>query len=74
MLGYTREELTSLSFLEITHPDDRASDIKMFKELVNKETVLYDREKRYLRKDGIYLWVKVTGECFIEQMVHLNTL
>jgi PAS domain S-box-containing protein len=62
MLGYTREELTSLSFLEITHPDDRASDIKMFKELVNKETVLYDREKRYLRKDGIYLWVKVTGQ------------
>ncbi len=53
MVGYTREELHRLTFLEITHPDDleltRATARRV---LAGEETQDAPMEKRYLRKDG----------------------
>ncbi|HXZ82350.1 MAG TPA: PAS domain S-box protein [Acidimicrobiales bacterium] len=53
MLGYTREQLTSLkSFADITHPDDVASDEKLHRGLLGGNRENYDREKRFLHADG----------------------
>lgn len=52
MLGYTQEELNGLSFLELTHPDDRASGSEQYHRVLNGEIDSYTQEKRYLRKDG----------------------
>ena len=52
MLGYTTEELLSLSFQEITHPEDINLDLRLLKELLAEERDQYQIEKRYFHKNG----------------------
>lgn len=59
--GYTREELLRMRFPEITHPEDRERDFREFQRMVRGETHSYVSEKRYLRKDGRFALVHVTG-------------
>ena len=60
MLGYTVEELSGLGVRGITHPDDIDVDIEHGKELRAGEIESYNREKRYIRKDGSVLWCELT--------------
>lgn len=55
-LGYTEEELRSLSILDVTHPEDVAESALMHDVLVRGETQAYKLEKRYVRKDGSVVW------------------
>ena len=57
--GYSAEELIGKRFFEITHPDDQQHDWEAFQELKNGKVNEYQREKRYLRKDGTIIWVNV---------------
>ena len=50
--GYSAEELTQLTFQEITHPDDLDTDVGMADRLARGEIPRYQLEKRYIRKDG----------------------
>jgi PAS domain S-box-containing protein len=52
MLGYTAEELTRLSWADITHPDDLGPDVAQFERMLKGEIDSYTVEKRYIRKDG----------------------
>ncbi|XYI02217.1 PAS domain S-box protein [Sorangium sp. So ce1128] len=52
MVGYSCEELTSLTFRAITHPDDVDIDIALAESLARGEIPRYQLGKRYLRKDG----------------------
>ena len=63
MLGYTEPELLSVTFLDITHPDDRAASGDLRDRLVTAQpgSPALALEKRYLRKDGSALWALVTG-------------
>jgi diguanylate cyclase (GGDEF)-like protein/PAS domain S-box-containing protein len=56
MLGYTAEELIHKSFVDITHPDDIAENSRLFQQVVTGSIERYHVEKRYVRKDGSYLW------------------
>jgi PAS domain S-box-containing protein len=60
MLGYTAEELCSTGPVEITHEDDRAATKKMINRMLADRRAGYDVEKRYLRKDGTVIWVRVS--------------
>jgi PAS domain S-box-containing protein len=60
MLGYSAEELHGMSWVELTHPDDLARDLELFRELVEGKRDYYQIEKRDLRKDGSPLWVRLT--------------
>ena len=60
LTGYGRDELLALSFREITHPDDWAADSDMFGKLLRGELEQYDREVRYLHKQGHVIWVHVS--------------
>ncbi len=70
--GYSNEELLSLRFSEITHPEDRDRDWEAFQSIVRGDAPGYRIEKRYIRKDGSIIWVNVnmtlirdaTGEAF----------
>ena len=55
MLGYSETELLSLSFHEITHPEDLSTD-HLFEQMSSGEIPAYQAEKRYLRKDGQVVW------------------
>jgi len=60
MLGYEADELLDRSFREITHPDDVQASLDFQQELLTtSRSRAY--EKRYLRKDGSTLWVRITG-------------
>lgn len=60
MLGYTAEELRGLSWLEVTHEDDRPMNQQMSIELWSGRSGHIQFEKRYRRKDGSVIWVRNT--------------
>lgn len=59
--GYSRDELLALSFQDITHPDDLASDVAFAQRLAAGELQQYSIEKRYIRKDGEPVYVNLSG-------------
>ncbi|MEA2817382.1 MAG: hypothetical protein QOI93_5098, partial [Rhodospirillaceae bacterium] len=60
MLGYDKQELTELGFPDLTHPDDLADDVRLNEEMLDGRRTSYEREKRYLCKDGGEIWVHLT--------------
>ncbi len=59
-LGYTREELQSRSFQEITHPDDLPESLALRENLLAGKLDKHRYQKRYIRKDGRIVWGDVT--------------
>ena len=60
ILGYSREELTILSYEDVTHPDDLPSKRDSMIRLLAGEMSSYAADQRYLRKDGSEVWVGLT--------------
>jgi PAS domain S-box-containing protein len=52
IVGYSSTELTELTSDAITHPDDVDMDVAARGQLARGEIPRYEREKRYVRKDG----------------------
>jgi PAS domain S-box-containing protein len=61
ILGYSREELLERNDEEITHPDDLAEEQRHLAALLAGEVPSYALEKRYLRKTGEQVWVRLTS-------------
>jgi diguanylate cyclase (GGDEF)-like protein/PAS domain S-box-containing protein len=61
MLGYDSEELLALSIRDVSHPDDaHVTDqerSRLHKGMIDTLTI----EKRYVRKNGATIWVRITG-------------
>jgi PAS domain S-box-containing protein len=60
IVGYSREELLSTTFQDITHPDDIAADLAHVQRLVASKVRTFSMEKRYVRKDGGSVWTNLT--------------
>lgn len=58
--GYSREELLSHTFADITHPDDLEHEEVLQREMREGKRERYWLEKRYIRKDGAPIWVSVS--------------
>lgn len=56
MIGYTEEELKSVTWEKFTHPEDVDKDLENFKKLLDGEINEYTLEKRFIRKDGSIFW------------------
>jgi two-component system cell cycle sensor histidine kinase/response regulator CckA len=52
MLGYTADELRSLSIYDHVHPDDREAGADLYLELVRGEREAYRRDAVFVTKDG----------------------
>jgi PAS domain S-box-containing protein len=59
IVGYTADELMATNFQQITHPDDLKADLDLLRQLLAGEIQTYALEKRYLRKDGAEVWVRL---------------
>jgi len=59
--GYEPEELLARTITDITHPEDQDRDYDGFRRMVRGEIDEYETEKRYLRKDGAVVWVRVNA-------------
>ncbi len=60
MLGRPRDELAGLSLAEFTHPEDGAREARHYEKLLKRRIDGYEIEKRYLRADGSWIWVRQT--------------
>jgi PAS domain S-box-containing protein len=61
MVGYTEAELQALEWRDLTHEDDQAFTDALNAELENGRRQSYQKEKRYLRKDGELVWASVNA-------------
>jgi len=59
IVGYTEDELLTLRFQDVTHPDDLAADLEPHRALRSGELASYSRHKRYVRKDGDIVWINL---------------
>jgi PAS domain S-box-containing protein len=59
ILGYSREELLECNFQDVTYPEDVAADELARRQFLAGEIQRYSREKRYVRRDGLVVWVNV---------------
>ncbi|RPJ62524.1 MAG: PAS domain S-box protein, partial [Acidobacteria bacterium] len=60
IVGYPELEMLERRFLEITHPDDVGADAELLRRMACGEVESDSREKRYVRKDGTWVWVERT--------------
>lgn len=63
MLGYTKAELTQMTWTELTHPDDLALDLTQFNRLLNDEIDGYMLDKRFIHKDGHSVFTHMAVQC-----------
>jgi PAS domain S-box-containing protein len=84
IVGYRRDELLHLAFRDITATADLHGDDVLLEQLLKGEIPSYQREKRYVRKDGQAVWVELAvslardaygaPEYLITQIVDINEL
>jgi PAS domain S-box-containing protein len=59
--GYSQPELLEMCFPELTHTEDRQRDWEIFSRAAKGEIPIYLNEKRYIRKDGSIVWVRLNA-------------
>jgi diguanylate cyclase (GGDEF)-like protein/PAS domain S-box-containing protein len=57
MLGYDEAELLSVTFQDITHPEDLDADLEHVQAMLAGDIRTYEMDKRYIRADGSIMWV-----------------
>jgi PAS domain S-box-containing protein len=72
LLGYNKDEIKKLTFLDITHPDDREETRKLSRKALEGRINSYQTEKRYLKKNGDYLWGIVRATAIKDNNGHLQ--
>lgn len=59
ILGYSEEELLSMTFQDMTHPEDLDPDLHQMRRLLEGGIQSYQIEKRYFHKLGHEVWVRL---------------
>ncbi len=61
IVGYSKDELATLTVIDIIHPADRASSLEKTRSLLAGEIDSFTLEKRFMRKDGGIVWITLTA-------------
>lgn len=61
IVGYSEEELAGKTFQEITHPEDLGKNLDLIEQSLSGKLDSYQLEKRYIHKDGHFVWTLVTS-------------
>jgi PAS domain S-box-containing protein len=59
--GYSEAELLSMTFVDITHPDDIQGDLDNMQAVMAGALPINVMEKRYLHKNGSLVWIHLTA-------------
>jgi len=70
LVGYSKDELTHITFQQITHSDDLAIDVANSRKLIEGKIHLNQIEKRYIRKNGDVIWVQLTASLLRDSVSH----
>ncbi len=63
MLGYSKEELSGLTWDSITYPEDLAENLKLFQQALEGKIDNYETDKRFIRKDGSIIYITLSVVC-----------
>ena len=61
ILGYSRDELFSRTWTELTHPDDLPGEMALHEQMLRQEINGYQIEKRFIRRDGSVIYTLTAG-------------
>jgi PAS domain S-box-containing protein len=61
MVGYDEAALVQMSFVDLTHPEDVRADVELAERLFKREILFYRIQKRYVKKNGEFLWINLTA-------------
>jgi PAS domain S-box-containing protein len=61
IVAYSREELLLRNFRDLSHPDDVNADRQQVQRMLAGEIDSFGTSRRFLRKDGRPIWVKLTA-------------
>lgn len=67
ILGYSRDELMKLNYKSISYPDCVKEDVNRVQQMVDGVRSSDSWEKRYIRKDGCLIWVRLTTSLFLSE-------
>jgi PAS domain S-box-containing protein len=67
LLGYSTSEIVSLTFDQITHPDDWPQDLPDLRQRDPGKLDSYRLQKRYFKKNGELMWANLTVTVLREQ-------
>jgi GAF domain-containing protein len=57
------DQLTGMSWVDVTHPDDVAENIRLLGETLRGETEGYVMEKRFIHRDGRIVYASISARC-----------
>ncbi len=60
IFGYTRTELKTRTWKDLTHPDDLEKNVQQYQKLVAGEIDNYSFDKRYIRKNGEIIYATLS--------------
>jgi PAS domain S-box-containing protein len=61
--GYPRDELTRMTWTELTYPDDLEADVAEFNKVLDGESDGYTMEKRFIHKSGEVIYAEISARC-----------
>lgn len=61
LVGYSKDELREMSYLDITHPADSKNNRELANDIVDSKDTRFQVRKRYLRKDGATVNANIQG-------------
>ena len=83
LLDYSPQELTALTFQDITHPDDLEVDLEYVRQMLAGEISTYQMEKRYIGSHHNVIWILLSVSLirdtqnqplyFISQIQNINS-
>lgn len=74
-LGYTDDELKTMSIFDVTHPDDLDNTRELHEGLIRGRTKTYRQQKRLIRKDGRIVWADLAVSSLSDtDMEHQRTV
>ena len=60
ILGYPQADLVGMAVQDVVYPDDLADNLALFSPLMNGDLPSFTMEKRFVRKDGSFVWAYLT--------------
>src|SRR5499426_2800724 len=63
ILGYSMDQLTGMSWVDVTHPDDVAENIRLLDETLRGKTEGYVMDKRFIHRDGNVVYTSISARC-----------
>jgi len=63
ILGYSKDQLTGMSWVDVTHPDDVAENIRLLDETLRGKSEGYAMDKRFIHRDGHIVYTSISARC-----------